>query len=289
MRTTLLDRVLEPGQLTVLFQPILRHDGAGWHLHAFEGLVRGPVGTNLLKPEVLFAYARRKRAEAAVDKACVRAILDAAAPLGPDACVNVNVHGITLEQDLSFVGQVIDLLDFLRFAPRRLTLEVVEHSASTCGARFSGALAALRDSGVRIALDDIGLGQSNYRMIMETRPDYFKIDRYLVAGCAGDGYRRAIVGSIGHLAQSLDAYAVAEGVECVDDLTAVVGEGVETIQGYLLAKPRGAAALGTSSALARAARMLPPISGPMWENSGDWLATASRRSAGTMRDDSQAA
>jgi len=289
VRPTLLDRVLEPGGLTVLFQPILRHDGAGWHLHAFEGLVRGPVGTNLLKPDVLFAYARRKRAEPAVDKACVRAILEAAAPLGAEACVNINVHGVTLEQDLSIVAQVADLLEFMRFAPNRLTLEIVEHSASTCGARFSGALGALRDLGVRIALDDIGLGQSNYRMIIETRPDYFKIDRYLVAGCAGDAYRRAIVGSIGHLAHSLDAYAVAEGVENTDDLAAVVGQGVETIQGFLLATPRGATALGPSVAVARAARMLPPISGPLWGNGGDWLALATRRTVAAAVNDSQAA
>jgi EAL domain-containing protein (putative c-di-GMP-specific phosphodiesterase class I) len=282
---TLLERVLEPGQLSVLFQPILRHDGAGWHLHAFEGLVRGPAETNVSTPEVLFAYARRKRAEAAVDKACVRAILEAAVPLGPDAYVNINVHGITLEQDLSFVAQVAELLDFMRVAPSRLTLEIVEHSASTCGARFGSALAALRGLGVRIALDDIGLGQSNYRMIIETRPDFFKIDRYLIAGCARDAYKRAIVGSIGHLAHSLDAYAVAEGVENVQDLSAVVSEGVETIQGYLLALPRGAGALGPSGAVAMAARLLPSVGEPMWADCGDWLTLAAQLRADPITDD----
>jgi len=278
VKPTLLERILEPGQLTVLFQPILRHNGDGWHLHAFEGLVRGPAGTNVYDPEVLFAYARRKRAEADVDKACVRAILEAAVPLGPEAFINVNVHGVTLEQDAPFVSQVADLLDFMRFSPTRLTVEIVEHSASTSGPRFTRALAALRGLGVRIALDDIGLGQSNYRMIIETRPDYFKIDRYLVSGCAGDAYRRAIVGSIGHLAESLDAYAVAEGVDNVDDLSAVVGEGVATIQGYLLALPQRAVALGPSGKVERAARRLPPASGPFWPDHDDWLALAANGS-----------
>src|ERR1051325_4047429 len=69
---SLLDVILEPDALTVLFQPILEYRAGQWHLHALECLVRGPKGTNLEPANVLFEYARRKHAEGLVDRACVR-------------------------------------------------------------------------------------------------------------------------------------------------------------------------------------------------------------------------
>jgi EAL domain-containing protein (putative c-di-GMP-specific phosphodiesterase class I) len=55
---------------------------------------------------------------------------------------------------------------------------------------------------VRIALDDIGLHGANYQMILDCRPDYFKLDRYFVQGIENDPYRRAIVDSIARLARA---------------------------------------------------------------------------------------
>ncbi len=98
-------------------------------------------------------------------------------------------------------------------------------------------LKGLRRIGVRIAVDDIGLGHSNYRMLLECRPDFFKIDRYLVKGSNGDAYRRAVLHSIAELAQKVGAHAVAEGVDNEADLHTVCAEGIEMVQGYLLSRP----------------------------------------------------
>lgn len=268
---TLLDRVLAPNGLTVVFQPIFERDGDTWQLHAFEALVRGPERTNLQAPEVLFAYARRKRAESIVDRACLRAIMKGAAPLGEDAHLTLNVHGVTLEQDESFAHWFGDLVERSAFNARSLTIEIVEHSASMCGGAFSRALEHLRTRGITVALDDIGLGESNYRMLLDVRPDYFKIDRYLVAGCSHDAYRRAILRSIAALAESVGARAVAEGVDSVDDLRTLCDDGMAFVQGFLLAEPRAACELGSSDAVRRAAREFPAHPDATWQHRTNWL------------------
>jgi EAL domain-containing protein (putative c-di-GMP-specific phosphodiesterase class I) len=90
---------------------------------------------------------------------------------------------------------------------------------------------------VRIALDDIGLGQSNYRMILETRPHYFKLDRFLVEGCSRDSDRRAVLESIVRLAAAFDSRVVAEGPGSLEDIETVRQIGVDLIQGFLLSRP----------------------------------------------------
>lgn len=271
MNGTLLDQVLAPGGLAVVFQPVLEYNASGWKLLALEGLVRGPLGTNLHSADVLFAYARRRRAEAELDRTCASTILREAARFGPGLRLNVNVHGLTLERDRGFVGFLADRLAETSFDARRLTLEIVEHSASAGGPGFAAALGSLRELGVKIALDDIGLGQSNYRMLLDVRPDFLKIDRYLVAGCSTDSCRRAIVNSIGHLASSLGARAVAEGVETVADLRTVLDDGIGSFQGFLLACPASAADLGCCDDIKTAVSGLPVRPGSKWAGLTDWL------------------
>jgi CheY-like chemotaxis protein len=93
---------------------------------------------------------------------------------------------------------------------------------------------------MRIALDDVGVGHSNYQMIIDARPDYFKIDRQFVRASCGDPSRQAVLESVVQLASKLDAYTVAEGVETEEDLETVRRLGVDFVQGHLLGAPLAA-------------------------------------------------
>ena len=102
---------------------------------------------------------------------------------------------------------------------------------------FRRALEAMREGGLTIALDDVGLGQSNYKMILDVRPDIYKLDRYLVAGAWNDPYRQVILDSLARMVRRLEAKAVAEGVEDQNELVAVEAAGIDLVQGFLLARP----------------------------------------------------
>ena len=67
MMRTLLDQLQKPGAIRIEFQPIFDVQGGETHLYALEALARGPVGTSLEKPDVLFEYARRKGEESRLD------------------------------------------------------------------------------------------------------------------------------------------------------------------------------------------------------------------------------
>jgi len=239
VETSLLDAILAPAQLTVVFQPIFEVE-SGPTLFGLECLIRGPRGTNAERPAVLFDYVRRKRAEAATDRACVTAILPQAAALPGSPRLTVNVHACTLGRDPAFPEFLVRRADEAGIALSRLVVEIVEHAPPLDVPGFRRSLAVLRDAGISIALDDVGLGQSNYKMILDVRPDIYKLDRYLVAGALADPYRQVILDSLARMVRRLDARAVAEGVEDPEELVAVESAGIDLVQGFLFARPLSA-------------------------------------------------
>jgi EAL domain-containing protein (putative c-di-GMP-specific phosphodiesterase class I) len=238
-------RLLEPGALSAVFQPVV--EASSSRIHYFEGLLRGPRQTRLETPTALFDYARRRRAEAVIDRAAVRTVLREAAYLPPRADVGVNVHASTLS-DLSFLEFFGRVARECAINPERLVVEVVEHRTAWEPASLGEVLTELRASGVRVALDDLGMGHSNFRMVLACRAEYLKLDGFFIQDCHRDPERRAILSSVAHLAAGLGASVVAEGVEAAPDLEVVVETAIRYVQGRLLQPPRPASALAEDAA-----------------------------------------
>jgi EAL domain-containing protein (putative c-di-GMP-specific phosphodiesterase class I) len=235
--STLLDVLLEPGRLSVVFQPMFEVCATNPHLFALECLIRGPQGTSAERTDVLFDYVRRKHAEAAVDRACVAAALAEAGLLPGEPRLSLNVHASTLGRDPGFHDFLLKQADEARIDRRRLVVEIVEHAPPLDVPSFRRALTGLRDAGITIALDDVGLGQSNYKMMVDVKPDIYKLDRYLVSGAWSDPYRQVILDSLARMVRRLEARAVAEGVEDHRELVAVEAAGIDIVQGFLFARP----------------------------------------------------
>jgi EAL domain-containing protein (putative c-di-GMP-specific phosphodiesterase class I) len=234
MKSALLETLLNPKLLSVCFQPIFRLQNGAKQVDSLEALIRGPKGTHFERADILFDYVRRKKAEAEVDRSCVIAICDAVAELPSHFRVNINAHASTLGKNSSFV-------DFFRREVRRrslafdrFTVEIVEY-APTCNVPdLLRSVASLRDMGIRLALDDIGLGQSNYRMMLDCNPDYFKLDAYFVRDLKKDLRRRAVVESVVTLAKAMNGAIVGEGVGTEEDLEQLEDMGIDLIQSNLL-------------------------------------------------------
>lgn len=235
---TLIHDILAPGGISMLFQPVFRMTSGKRRVFALEALARGPKGSNVERADVLFEYVRRKGKEIDVDRKCVEAALAAAARMECRAAISINVHASTLEQDDRFALFLIECCDFYGVDVERVILEIVEQQQYWDSVLFFRAIAVLRSAGVRIALDDIGLGYSNYRTLIEVRPDFYKIDRYFVAGCGTKDNARAAIESIVLLATRLGGMAIAEGIESEDDLNTVRALGIDLVQGFHLAEPR---------------------------------------------------
>ncbi|MCL4818727.1 MAG: EAL domain-containing protein [Vicinamibacteria bacterium] len=232
MKRPRLESLLSPGALRTFFQPVVELAGA--RVHYVEALTRGPENTSFERADVLFDYARLCRSEALVDRACVAAVCAAARRLPARTHFGLNVHASTLASDPDFLAHLSDNLLLRDIEPERLVVEIVEHAPRFSGPLLAEALDSLRRIGVRLALDDVGSGESNYRMMLEVQPDYLKLDRVIVQGCDADDRRAAVIESLVLLGRRFGARVVAEGVETAPELLAIERLGVGLVQGYLL-------------------------------------------------------
>ncbi len=248
--STLLDSVLSPGGLHPMFQPIFDFQDRTPKLHSIECLARGSEDVFRDRADILFYYVRRKRAEIAVDRACIRMMLGAISALPFRPLFSVNVHATTLARDRGFLGYLKELTEELEIPPRRMMIELLEEMPFWDVAATCRALDDLRALGVRIALDDVGAGQANYNHILDCHPDAFKIDAYVVNGCSSDKHRLAVLQSIVMLARNFGAHVIAEGVENEADLGVLLDMEIHLMQGFLLARPMSAENLIESGLLA---------------------------------------
>ena len=234
MRKSLLETILDPDQLSVRFQPIYRIAEGGNQLHSVEALIRGPRGTHFESAPMLFDYVHRKKEERSVDYSCLAAICAEAVKLPRELRINVNVHAATLGQQPGFAEAFRRRVHKHSLSLDRFTVEIVEYATNCDIPELLHTIAALRNAGIRIALDDVGLGQSNYRMMVDCYPEYFKLDSYFVRGLRNDPKRRAVVESVVAFGNALHSAVVAEGVELMEDIVLLEEMGVEFVQCNLL-------------------------------------------------------
>jgi len=232
-----LDALLAPGGIRPFYQPLYALTHGDPRLFAFECLSRGPQGTNFEKAPVLFEYVRLKRQEALVDRICIATALEQLPVMSRETKVCVNVHASTLARDAGFIDFLARAIQKADLHPARVIVDVIQHAPAHDGDGFAHAVTRLRTLGVAIALDDIGVGASNFKMLLDVSPDYMKLDRCIVDGCHDDSKRCAVIESLVELASRLNSTVVAEGIETDDDLVIVQSLGVKIVQGFLLALP----------------------------------------------------
>jgi len=108
-------------------------------------------------------------------------------------------------------------------------------------------LAALKEMGVGLSLDDFGVGLSSLSALDRYPLDMLKIDRSFVgrltagAGARAERMFSAVLGA----ARAVGLKAVAEGVETREQLDAVRRLDCDAAQGFFLCRPEAAATLSS--------------------------------------------
>lgn len=231
---------LETGAIRPWFQPQIDvNTGA---VTGFEALARwhhprlGLVGPVHLLPAVTeagsmaaFSASIRRHALAAVSEW---------ARLGwPDLTVSINASAEELRSP-TYAEQIAWDLDSAEIDPGRLIVEVLETVAATSqDDAVMKTLAALRQQGIRLDLDDFGIGQASLLSIRRFGVTRIKIDRSFVIGVDSDPEQRAMVGVIVSLAREMGLATLAEGVETAAERDTLIDLGCDALQGYFLAKP----------------------------------------------------
>ena len=130
------------------------------------------------------------------------------------------------------------MLDDTGLGAAQLELELTEGVLIENAADARSVLEALKSLGLRIALDDFGTGYSSLSYLESFPLDRIKIDRSFVAGIGRTERSLAIVRAVIGLAHGLNLPVLAEGVETEEQLAALVREGCDEMQGYLIGRPR---------------------------------------------------
>lgn len=119
----------------------------------------------------------------------------------------------------------------------RLVLEITEHARIDDYDRFADALRAIRERGIRLAVDDAGAGFSSLRHILRLAPDFIKLDIELIAGIERDRSQQALAAGLISFAMKIGAVIIAEGIEREGEVEALRALGVRYGQGYFLGRP----------------------------------------------------
>jgi EAL domain-containing protein (putative c-di-GMP-specific phosphodiesterase class I) len=228
-----------PNPLATVLQPIVEIHGDTHSVHAVECLTRGPRGSAIEQAPPLFDFVREHGLEFPMDRKCVTCALRTAAAC-TDARVAINVHPATLADERDFVRFLIHHSIDCGIDLSRLIVEIGEQTPAHDARQFQRNVCRLRDYGVHIAVDDVGFGHSNYKAILDCRPEYLKIDRYFVQQVSADRGRQAVIRSICDLADFFGALVVAEGVETTEDDEALREMGIRFFQGFLYGRPASA-------------------------------------------------
>ncbi|HUS61144.1 MAG TPA: EAL domain-containing protein, partial [Acidimicrobiales bacterium] len=172
---------------------------------------------------------------------------------GADIALSVNLSTRQLS-DPGLVDRIVEALAASGLDPAFLSLEITETSLVQSIEEATEALLRLVELGIGIAIDDFGTGWASLTYLRTFPVNSLKIDRSFVAGVGHDPNDRAIVRSILSLGAELDLLVVAEGVETVEQQTALRKLGCSTAQGFLYGRPTPAGEVP----IHRARRLVPP-------------------------------
>jgi EAL domain-containing protein (putative c-di-GMP-specific phosphodiesterase class I) len=121
--------------------------------------------------------------------------------------------------------------------PKLLELELTESILMKRPDAAALILQTLRESGVRVAVDDFGIGYSSLSYLRKFPVDALKIDQSFVRQISAASNDRSIVTAVIALARSLKLRVIAEGVETLDELRFLQAHRCEEAQGYYFSRP----------------------------------------------------
>lgn len=234
-----LREAVEAGRFVLHYQPVLN---LGWgRIEGVEALVRWQHPERGLVPPCEFIPVAEQHE--LIDE-LTRWVLTSAARqaaewdrLGLHLRMGVNVSALTLASG-TLVDDVADALAASGFPAERLVVELTETTVAEDPERAARQFAALRISGVEVAIDDFGAGVSSLGQLVNIPAGILKIDRSLVLGAADRrSQSAAAMAAVVALADAFGMRSLAEGVETAEQLAVATELGYTAAQGFHIARP----------------------------------------------------
>jgi EAL domain-containing protein (putative c-di-GMP-specific phosphodiesterase class I) len=221
--------LIDEGSLAVVYQPLVDirgDDAASRPAIGFESLARFPYSS----PPEWFKLAGSSGVGLDLELLAIRAGIQGFASREVDPFLALNLSNATLLSPQ--LPSAIDGID-----PGRVVLELSDTARIRSYEVTRRAIDALRERGVRLAVDDVGAGEIDMWHILRLDPEVIKLDRHLVADHQNVRRNDALIRGITTMARDLGIMVIAEAIETERERQRLLDLGVEFGQGYLFGKP----------------------------------------------------
>ncbi len=229
-----LRQALANHELTMVYQPQVDRDGI--KIVGVEALVRwthpvrGPVS-----PALFIPLAERNGLIGEITPWVMARAMAETRDLAP-LVISVNASALEFN-DPAFVDRLTAIIAEQGFDPKRLEVEITETAILSGEEQVRRSIERLRAMGVKIALDDFGVGYSSLSHLRLFPFDKLKIDRLFITSCSRDAESATVVHGVISIGRALGMKIVAEGVETETQMKFLKVAGVHAMQGYLTGKP----------------------------------------------------
>ncbi len=230
LRTALVE-----GQFVLHYQPIF--DTQHERIVCFEALLRWQHPINgLIAPDRFIPLAEESGLILQIGEWVLRQACQQAREWPDEIRIAVNVSPMQF-RNLGLNAVILQALANSGLRPGRLEIEITESIFLESSDATIEMLHSLHRLGIRIALDDFGIGYSSLSYLRSFPFDKIKIDRSFVGSLDSNTTAGAIIDAIVRLARALGMETTAEGVETADQLAQVRTQGCSSVQGFLFSRP----------------------------------------------------
>jgi EAL domain-containing protein (putative c-di-GMP-specific phosphodiesterase class I) len=203
----------------------------------FEALLRVSDENGPIRPERLFERAGNDGDVVLLDWICRALHLRKFATVDRgDRQLFLNVHPEAAVRDARSTRELADLVRYYGMTASRLVIEILEAPCAD-EPMLREAVLGYRSLGAGIAMDDFGLGRSNFDRIVALRPDLVKVDRSILTRAVGEAKSRRMLPSIVDLLHDAGAKVAVEGIESAGEALVAIESGADHLQGFHFAAP----------------------------------------------------
>lgn len=232
-------RARERNELSLNYQPIVSLKSG--RIHGFEALLRwDSAELGRVSPAVFIPVAEALGQMTAIgawvlDTACHDLVgLHRAGFSGISVSVNVSM---TQLRHAGLTSSVLATLAESQLDAKYLELEVTESGAMENPQAIIDEMTSLQKSGVRVSLDDFGIGHSSFSHLKRLPIHTLKIDQSFIHDVVDDAETGTLVQAMIEMAHTLRLTVIAEGVETPAQRAFLTQHGCDYMQGYLFSRP----------------------------------------------------
>jgi EAL domain-containing protein (putative c-di-GMP-specific phosphodiesterase class I) len=233
--TETINQIISEQNIRLLAQPIF--EVATNQIKAYEVLTRGPAGTDLESPLILFSVARQMGKLYELEKIVLEKTFEQISENESSQHVFINFTPVTLGNPL-FIQEIQAMLKkYQGVSAKQVVLEVTEQDPIMQQTDFNKNIHLLRELGFRLAVDDTGIGYSTLSSIIEIMPEIIKIDRSVIQDIDSNTIKESMLKGLLLIAKESGSVVVAEGIESKGEAMVLSRHNVDLAQGYFYGRP----------------------------------------------------